>query len=156
MGWITCGQCRESAGKCWLPLAVPLLEVHFIQHFKEVPSSRCNYCSLFIWISYVSIFSGVQILCSDSRSDPVGHSVAVYNELPASQNIQNWRLEAASPYYHDSQLQVVVQWIKGKVMQHVSGIALNLCIMKLSFCATVQHKWTNLQFENEESLTVKE
>ncbi|XP_051637479.1 uncharacterized protein LOC127468401 isoform X2 [Manacus candei] len=50
----------------------------------------------------------------DSRSDPVGHSVAVSKELPASQNVHSLRLEAAPPYYHDSQLQVEVQWMKGQ------------------------------------------
>lgn len=53
-------------------------------------------------------------MCSDSRSDPVGHSVAVSNELPASQKAYNLGLEAAPPYYHDSQLQVEVQQKKGQ------------------------------------------
>lgn len=47
---------------------------------------------------------------SDSRSDPVGQFMGVSNELPASQEVHNLRLEAAPPYYRDSQLQGKVQW----------------------------------------------
>lgn len=40
---ITCGQCWQSAGRCWLPFSVILLKVRFIQHFMEVPSSHCDF-----------------------------------------------------------------------------------------------------------------
>ncbi|CAM2119336.1 unnamed protein product [Caretta caretta] len=50
----------------------------------------------------------------DLRSDPLSGTAEVSNELPASHKVRRLRLEAAAPYYYDCQLQVEVQWKKGK------------------------------------------
>ncbi|CAM5137955.1 unnamed protein product [Eretmochelys imbricata] len=57
----------------------------------------------------------------DLRSDPLSRTAEVSNELPASHKVRRLRLEAAAPYYYDCQLQVEVQWKKGKESHKVSS-----------------------------------